>query len=298
MKRWKINPLSHIKRGLASLFVCAVALLPLLSMVQLVRVLDGANDPRKATPLPAMQVRAIDKDRAAPELFNEPLVSVTFDDGWESVYTQALPQLNTYGIPTTQYLITNTFSEPNYMSVEQAAEMIRAGHEVDSHTVDHADLTTLTDGELDKELQTSQDSLRQHLSVAVDDFVSPYGKADQRVVDYVAKYYRSHRNTDGDFRAEDFNVNLPQNFNRFNIIGVTVRRNTSVADIQRLVEYTKATNGWLVLNYHQVDDGPSDFGLSAKSLDKQLAYLNKSDVRIVTMGEVLDTIAPTHLPEF
>jgi peptidoglycan/xylan/chitin deacetylase (PgdA/CDA1 family) len=298
MKRWIQHPLHHIKRGLASLFVCAVALLPVISVAQSMHLFGGGSDPRKATALPAFQERPVDATTVAPRLFGQPLITVTFDDGWESVYTVAMPQLNKHGIATTQFIISGTDKETTYMSDDQIATIGQDGHELDAHTVTHPDLTTLSDEELTVELQQSQQALRQRFNTPAEDFASPYGHTDARTIGFIQEYYRSHRNTAGDYRAVPTNVNLPQNFDRYNIIGVTVRRDTTVADLKRLVDYAKATNGWLVLTYHQVDDGPSDFGLDPDALDKQFAYLGSTDVRIVTMGQVLDTVAPTHLPEF
>ena len=39
-----------------------------------------------------------------PLRWDKPLVSITFDDGWQSVYDRALPLLNQHGFRTTQYV--------------------------------------------------------------------------------------------------------------------------------------------------------------------------------------------------
>lgn len=301
MKRWKSHPLTQIKRGLTSLFVCLVAILPLASMAQMTHVFAHGNDGRTTAALPTMQTRPADNTTDAPQPFRQPLISVTFDDGWESIYTMAMPTLSKYGIHTTQYIISGTDKESNYVSDAQIANMEVAGHEVDSHTVDHADLTTLDDAQLQTELAKSQKDLRSRFGAGVaDDFASPYGSTNAHVLTEIKKYYRSHRNTDGDYSngVSEYDVNLQQTFDPYNIIGVTVRRDTKVSDLKKLVDYTKAHNGWLVITYHQIDESSSNFGMDADSIDKQLAYLSSTDVRIATMGQVMDTIAPNHLPEF
>jgi peptidoglycan/xylan/chitin deacetylase (PgdA/CDA1 family) len=58
-------------------------------------------------------------------LFGQPLLSVTFDDGWESVYTQAMPILQRDGIRTTQYVLSGTEKDPLYMSWAQIGAMQR-----------------------------------------------------------------------------------------------------------------------------------------------------------------------------
>src|SRR5690606_1721656 len=104
----------------------------------------GANDKRRATPLANMQTRAIDAGNAPIKPFGEPIITVTFDDGWESIYTDAMPLLQKYGIPTTQYVLSDEERNPLYLTFDQIHAMDRAGHEIACHGGDHTDLTILT----------------------------------------------------------------------------------------------------------------------------------------------------------
>src|ERR1041384_2071636 len=109
MKRWKHWTLWRgLKRGAASLFVCAIVLiLPLLVLRQWHHDVTLVSDTNKATPLPAFADRAADKGKKPPRLYKEPLITVTFDDGWETTYTIAGPILARDGIHSTQYLVTS-----------------------------------------------------------------------------------------------------------------------------------------------------------------------------------------------
>ncbi len=74
-------------------------------------------------------------------------------------------------------------------------------------------------------------------------------------------------------------------------MAVTLRSDTTVAQLQAAIDYTVKNNGWLVLNYHQIDDkGNSQFALTDKLLEEQLQAINKAPVRIVTMGQALDAL--------
>jgi peptidoglycan/xylan/chitin deacetylase (PgdA/CDA1 family) len=298
MKRWIQKPLSYLKRGVTSLFVCAVVLVPVLSLGQWAHAF-GRADARHATPLPAMQLRPVDQTRKAPDLFGEPLITVTFDDGWESIY-KAMPSLSKYGIRTTQYVISGTGKDQNYLSDAQLKEIEAAGHELDTHTVTHPDLTTLSDQTLTYELQHSQSDLRRRLGGRFDDFATPYGHVNDHVSSVIEKYYRSQRNTNGDYTngVNENDVNIAGHFDRYNIIAVTLRHETRTEDLQNLVNYTIAHNGWLVLNYHATDDSPSDYSLDVARITAQMQYLASVKARIVTMGQVLDTIAPAEGQEF
>jgi peptidoglycan/xylan/chitin deacetylase (PgdA/CDA1 family) len=302
MKKRFRKALSHIKRGVTSLFVCAAVILPAATMVEWSHAFGSepkavVKDTRPTNTLPKINTRQIDDTNTPPNLFGEALITVTFDDGWESVYTQAMPLLNKYGIRTTQYIIADTGKDFNYISDFQIREMLRTGHELDSHTFTHADLPTKNDKDLKHELLDSQKNLQSRFgSKMFDDLASPYGHTDDRVMQLLQTIYRSHRNTDGDYYngVSEFDVNVAGNFDRYNIIGVTIRHDTTADDLKKLVDFAIANNGWLVLTYHAVDDEDSAFAVDNAAMESQLKYLSSVKARIVTMGQVLDTIAPTH----
>jgi peptidoglycan/xylan/chitin deacetylase (PgdA/CDA1 family) len=238
-----------------------------------------------------MYHRPVDND-TPPKLFNEPLISVTFDDGWESVYQTAAPQLQKYGIHTTQYVLSGNGNYPGYMSIDQIKSLQKSGHEIACHSIDHPDLTTLDNEDLSKQLNGCKTDLSKALGAPVNDFASPYGSYNPRTIAATKKVFSSHRNILGTISdgVDDYDVNEAATFDKDNIIGVTVKRDTTVAELQQLVDYARSHNAWLVLVYHQADDGPSQYGMDPTALDKQLAYLSKTPVRIVTVGQVIKTL--------
>ena len=82
-------------------------------------------------------------------------LAITFDDGYEDNYLNALPILEDQRIPATFFLVTGAmagknfwmsqpgFSERKMMNWVQAKEIAERGHSVGSHTVTHPRLTTL-----------------------------------------------------------------------------------------------------------------------------------------------------------
>jgi peptidoglycan/xylan/chitin deacetylase (PgdA/CDA1 family) len=294
--RWRkgSSPLQTIKRGIASLFVCTVVLLPLiLAGLQIAGWLGIGSDSRPNTPLSAMQVRALDKSAGPIKPFEQPLITVTFDDGWETIYTEAFPLLQKYGIPTTQYVLSGTSKDINYMSFQQMINASKAGHDVQCHSIDHSNLTLLSQKDLYNQLATCKTDIEKRVGVKVTDFASPYGASNSSTIVAIQQSYRSHRNTNGDISTNEINeydINIKSNFDRYNIIAVTIRRETTIEQLQAAIDYTIKNNGWLVLNYHQVDDGPSQFGLDSTILERQLQVISNAKARIATMDQVLDTM--------
>lgn len=292
------NKLLHnIKRGLTSLFVCGVVFLPVLFVARWpkeVKTTQASTDQRKVIALPPMTTRPADMS-GAPKLFQEPLISITFDDGWEDNYTQAAPLLMRYGIRGTHYIIGGVQQDMQYMTFAQIKQLQQNGQEVACHTMSHPDITSLNDASLKYELRGCQEALSKEFG-SIRDFATPYGHSDDRTMGVIKQYYRSHRNTDGDISngLSEFDVNVASSFNRYNIIGVTVRHDTTLDQLKAAVEYAKANNGWLVLTYHQADDDTgSNFALEATKLREQLAYLAGTDVKIAPVGQVLDSLPKT-----
>jgi peptidoglycan/xylan/chitin deacetylase (PgdA/CDA1 family) len=124
------------------------------------------------------QIRAAWQDRAG--LPRHPVV-LTFDDGYVSDATVAAPVLRAAGWPGVLNLEIRN-AGPDGIPVHLIRRMIRDGWEVDSHTVDHPDLTTLAPGRLAHELVRSRAWIRRTLGVPADFLCYPAGRYDARVI--------------------------------------------------------------------------------------------------------------------
>src|SRR3954452_24641087 len=129
----------------------------------------GAPYPDLYTPKPvfAAQMRALAKRgyhgvtlaqvddywRHGYALPSRPIV-VSFDDGYLSHYTHARPVLKALGWPGVLNLEVNNV-RPGDLTANQIRGLIAAGWEVDSHTITHPDLTTVSDSQLREELFAS-----------------------------------------------------------------------------------------------------------------------------------------------
>jgi peptidoglycan/xylan/chitin deacetylase (PgdA/CDA1 family) len=129
-------------------------------------------------------------------------VAVTFDDGFRSVATLALPILRRHGIPGTIFLPTDYIgtdepmrwpgidqwsggrheAEALPMTWAEVAMLADAGWEVGSHTRSHPRLTQLDDASLAAELNGSRETCERQISRPCRTFAYPYGDHDGRVV--------------------------------------------------------------------------------------------------------------------
>lgn len=119
------------------------------------------------------------------ELPPKPII-LTFDDGSETVYMNALPIMQKYNFTGTAYIVYNYVGIPNYMTPDQIRELYASGWELGSHSLSHTDLTERPDRQMD-EIVESRRKLQSLLGVPILSFSYPFGTYDENSV-YYAHY--------------------------------------------------------------------------------------------------------------
>lgn len=121
------------------------------------------------------------------------VVGITFDDGFRSVYSNALPVLEKFGFTATNYFVSrqiggfNKWDEPvgvPYSACMSGPEMLewhRLGHEVGAHTLDHVHLTSIPPAEAQRQIADARHELEDMLATAVEAFCYPYGEASDEI---------------------------------------------------------------------------------------------------------------------
>lgn len=123
------------------------------------------------------------------------ICSLTFDDGYASVYESALPLMETYGHKATVFLTVGQdgnvmeMSGRQMLNWEQIRELHRLGYEIGAHTLTHPDLRQLNDSQLIQEIVDPKTIIEDKLGDRVRTFAYPFGFYDARSLDLVAEHY-------------------------------------------------------------------------------------------------------------
>lgn len=132
-------------------------------------------------------VELLDQPRASHRM---KCVALTFDDGYHSLLTEAMPLLQAYGWPATVYVAPGLLGGPppgvngsRLMTRDEVREAARfAGVEIGAHTVTHPRLDCLGEDETRKEAVGSRSLLEELIGAPVRTFCYPFGAYTAEVV--------------------------------------------------------------------------------------------------------------------
>ena len=99
-----------------------------------------------------MLVRAIQQGAILPP---KPII-LTFDDGSETTYTNALPILEQYNFTGVSYIIYNYIGATNYMDADEIRTLYAEGWEIGSHSLSHTDLTAHSAHQMEEIVESRQ----------------------------------------------------------------------------------------------------------------------------------------------
>jgi peptidoglycan/xylan/chitin deacetylase (PgdA/CDA1 family) len=135
-------------------------------------------------------------------------IVLTFDDGYESVFSQARPLMAKYGFAGTIFVISDYCGRNNQwpgqmrgiperplMGWEQLGALAAEGWELGSHSRTHPNLSQLGHGQLEDEITGSQEKIFTQTGIKTRLFAQPYGKTNQEVDQIVRERFAGAVNT-------------------------------------------------------------------------------------------------------
>jgi peptidoglycan/xylan/chitin deacetylase (PgdA/CDA1 family) len=191
------------------------------------------------------------------------LISLTFDDGLRCQFDNAVPVLNSHGIPATFFLIANR--EPTHESwwghkeewwkidwsqgdIANLRQLIKDGHEIGSHSVTHH-LEKMQANPL-AEARESKEWIEDRLDITVTSFCYPYYRSHAYLADAVKKTGYEQARGGGtpplyNPSASYYAVPHDHSFDRFNVDCRQMSANEKVAGWVR-------PGCWHVLTFHAI----------------------------------------------
>jgi peptidoglycan/xylan/chitin deacetylase (PgdA/CDA1 family) len=226
-------------------------------------------------------------------------VSITFDDGYESTFNNALPVLDKYGLKGTVYIPTGCINGGNtcrnnvnppasFMTWSQIRQLQNNhGWEIGAHTVSHGAMSEMTSSKVESELRNSKQEFESR-GINVKQFASPFGDYTYSNLAQVAKYYQSHRGF-WDVNRNEFPYND-------SILRVKqMHGGVSVEETKAAIDEAIVNKDWLILVFHRVRGNsslnPGDYEYRTAKLDQIAEYIkakqNEGMIRSVKVSQGL-----------
>ena len=247
------------------------------------------------------------------------IIILTFDDSRKSQYSYAVPIMDECGFKATFFTVYDFLGQDNSrMTWDDIATLQNNGYDIESHTMDHKDLTKMSLSELDYEIGGSQKSFAEH-HINTTIFASPYGNVwnNKTIVELVSKYYSFARDgyaptmflhcdgwktfsnqTDCRTYSDDGKLNFANRYsirmwdhNYYDILYSHDDKkifNLFVNEVNQGTELNK--HGTIVtfpvIAYHNVDFKTSDYNTDVNLFAQEMNYLHDNGFRVITMADL------------
>lgn len=126
-------------------------------------------------------------------------VVITFDDGFQNYFTEALPVLKGLNMTSTVFVVSSLIGKTNewnrvegdvvepLMGEAEIRAALAVGQSIGSHSQTHADLCQLSAEQLRAEVEGSKRDLESQFDLTIKWFCYPYGRQNPTVAEAVQK---------------------------------------------------------------------------------------------------------------
>lgn len=224
----------------------------------------------------------------------ETVISLTFDDAYESIYLNAYPSMKERGFRGVVFavagLVGGYFEGHKIMNEKQLHELYNNGWEIGSHTFSHP--WSLTSGKYTMEQYAAEITLSKHklekLGFDVISFSYIHGfHSAKPMIEEVEKSYNYAR-------TSDQGINAVCQSNLF--LKSVVFANDKLNDVKHWIDKVKSKGGWLVITCHGIvpDSTPLPgpiYGWSHKTaFDRLLNYIEEKEIQVTTFRDLIEGI--------
>ena len=221
------------------------------------------------------------------------IVSISFDDGYDSDYKTALGIMQRCGIPAaTSYVIADKVGLPGRMSADQLAEMREVhGWDIAAHA--STDLTTLDEAGMRKEFETIRSFLLDHgYPEGAAHFALPMGRYNDLVLRTSQSYFDSLRTID--VAPETLAPGDPYRLRVFYCGSYTTE-----SQVEKALARCQEHRCWTHMVFHRIDEDPdaAPESVKAASFERFMKRVAESGLPVKTVPEVMRSQAPAPTPD-
>jgi len=224
------------------------------------------------------------------------VVSIVFDDGWESTYTKARAYMDKYGFRGTSCIIRDIVGTTNYMTLSQIqALQEHSGWDICAHADTVANHNTgygnLEDSVVEEELEGIKAWLIENGLKRRDVFMWPQGSFKASQTPIARSYFNAIRGTTGGKggSAGAHEVFPPAEDGRLRtwVVGSTA----TASDVESALTQCATYKSWLILTYHRIVASGASGGTECNeaTFKEMIDKVSASGLAVKTIAEVMES---------
>ena len=214
-------------------------------------------------------------------------VILRFDDGWGSVYDNALPLMDQYGYRGNMGIVGSLIDTSGYMTIDEAVTLSNKGWSMTSHSWSHLNSNSLTPAESEDEICKNLDFLQTNqLGSGSRFYYYPFGYAAQDYYNIVRKYHNLA------FCYDTFPITGPSGSPYILATTKDMHSGSGVPSVE-YIQKAKEAGVDLVFLFHQVNTvaGPTTYATA--DFSSFMDNLAEANANVITVDEYYDNIAFT-----
>lgn len=225
------------------------------------------------------------------------IIIIAFDDGFNSVFTNAYPILGSNGFRASLFVITGRIGNKPYLSMFKLKILKFEGWDICNHSKHHEKLTEIDQAGIEKEINDSYNWLANNgFKNTACFFAYPFGEYDNEIINEVKENHKlGHSTIDGYYQPH---IQLDENSDIQYLLKVkNIIDKTTVENIKERIDLTIEKNGLLILLFHQIVEktGEEDSEFSISKFQQVIDYLrekqNTGKLEVITLSQYYQLIS-------
>jgi peptidoglycan/xylan/chitin deacetylase (PgdA/CDA1 family) len=197
-----------------------------------------------------------------------PVVSIVFEGGYKTDYTDAYPVMRDKGYRGTCYVIGSRLGFDDYMNWNELGVLTSNGWDIGTAGYWGADMTLLSKCQLEQHLDMDIDEISHKLCYKVTSVVAPYDRVNDTVIDVA--------------NGRGIRAILSANSYSNDIVKVKMD-GFDYSMLYNRVEDVKVNGGWLIVSI-----GRLKYCCNADGFRQIVNMISQSGIQVATIDEVLD----------
>jgi peptidoglycan/xylan/chitin deacetylase (PgdA/CDA1 family) len=225
-----------------------------------------------------------------------PIVTLMFDDGFSSVYSDALPLLEDFGYSANVATIGSKINTPGYLTTEQLKELLSKGWALSDHSYSHINFRRSDPKEIETEISQNRKTIHDLLNYEFTDFVFPKSKVSDLSSGIILSYYpvafTGTRRLIGNKLPFENRLLKRTEISTYEILSYGLTFSMFVKRLQKyLIEQHKENRQeWSIFFTHRVVNTPSIFDTSKKTFRQILESIHSTGISVKTTPTIISDI--------